>query len=705
MLRRMKLGTKVIGGYVVTAALLGLLLAGTVVALRMLSGISVTFVEVRVPNLLSMQQIEQAETDVSRAIHALSNARFDDDYRAALHADVEKGLQRIDAEIAALQGRRKSAATAEAWSKVGPALQAWREEVRKTVEQEKARDALLASGAPADSPRVEFAQQRILGALMMHRDAYDASVELLRKAKEAVEAQVAVDGHRASAAAQGATVALCLAIAAVIALVLVIGALVAKDITRVFTLVGGHLDRIAAGDMPEPIAEVRGQDFNAVRDSLNAVVAAVQALIGDAGDLARAAVEGRFDVRADPARHRGDYAKIMAGVNDTLDALLAPIRDLAAALDRLAGGDLAARCDTGRYQHEARRILDGVNTTLAALLAPVEEATRVLSQLAERDLTARMTGAYRGDHAKMKTALNATAGSLHDALAQVARAVTEVSNAAEQIASTSQAVAGGASEQASSLEETSASLESISSMTQHSADSAQEANGLADAARAAAGEGTSAMAQMAAAMAKIRASAEGTSQIIKDINEIAFQTNLLALNAAVEAARAGEAGRGFAVVAEEVRSLALRSKEAANRTEELIRQSVNEAAAGERTSSHVSDKLGEIAGGVQKVTAVVAEIVAGAKEQAAGIEQVTRAVGQMDQVTQQNAASAEESSSAAAELSSQASELAGLIASFQLELASSPPRAAAAQAGSIPSPWLGAPPADRPTHRPEVHTS
>ena len=86
---------------------------------------------------------------------------------------------------------------------------------------------------------------------------------------------------------------------------------------------------------------------------------------------------------------------------------------------------------------------------------------------------------------------------------------------------------------------------------------------------------------MQGAMVRIKASAEATSQIIRDINDIAFQTNLLALNAAVEAARAGEAGRGFAVVAEEVRSLALRAKEAASKTEERIRQSVKEAGEGE----------------------------------------------------------------------------------------------------------------------------
>jgi methyl-accepting chemotaxis protein len=176
-------------------------------------------------------------------------------------------------------------------------------------------------------------------------------------------------------------------------------------------------------------------------------------------------------------------------------------------------------------------------------------------------------------------------------------------------------------------------------------------------------------------MGRIQASAEGTSQIIKDINEIAFQTNLLALNAAVEAARAGEAGRGFAVVAEEVRSLALRSKEAANKTEVLIRQSVRDAGEGAATAREVGDKLADIAGGISRVTEIVVEIAETAREQAAGIEQVNVAVGHMNTVTQQNAAASEESSSTAQELSAQSAELEALVTTFQLGAgAGAPPR-------------------------------
>ncbi|HTP29276.1 MAG TPA: methyl-accepting chemotaxis protein, partial [Anaeromyxobacteraceae bacterium] len=395
----------------------------------------------------------------------------------------------------------------------------------------------------------------------------------------------------------------------------------------------------------------------------------VERLATNLAQLASGSIE--FDVQvAKGDQHtveaQENFAKIganLAGVKKAMEAVIADTKVLSAAA---VEGRLSVRADTSKHEGQFRAIAEGLNLMLDTAVRPLDETTAALTKLAQRDLTARVQGNYQGDHARMKDALNGTAEALHEAMAQVSEAVTQVSNAAGQIAAASQGVATGASEQAASLQETASQLESMSGMTKQSADNSRQANVLAQTARGAANEGSAAVEQMTSAMTKIKASAESTSQIIKDINEIAFQTNLLALNAAVEAARAGEAGRGFAVVAEEVRALALRSKEAASKTEELIRQSVKEAGEGEVTATHVSTKLAEIAGSVTKVSDIVAEIAASAKEQAAGIEQVNKAVEQMDKVTQANAAGSEQSSSAAAELSGQAEELAAMVGSFQL---------------------------------------
>jgi len=427
-----------------------------------------------------------------------------------------------------------------------------------------------------------------------------------------------------------------------------------------------------------------------INDTIEQVRGNLTSLVQDAQALSTAAVDGRLDVRADASRQPGDFGRIVQGVNETIDALVAPVRELAGTLDRLAQGDLSARTDPSRRKHEMRAVLEGVNRTLATLLAPSEEATRVLGRLADRDLTARMTGSYPGEHGRLKEVVNASGEALHQAMAQVAEAVEQVASAATQIAASSQAVASGASEQAASIEETTTSLENVSELVKRAADEAHTVSALAQSARGAAGAGAAAVTEMQGAMVRVRESAERTSAIIRDVSDIAFQTNLLALNAAVEAARAGEAGRGFAVVAEEVRSLALRAKDAAQKTEELIRQSVAQAAQGEGTSRQVAAKLAEIVDGVGKVTTAVGEIAAGAREQAGGIQQVNAAVSEMDKVTQNNAASAEESSSAASELSSQAEELAAMVGTFKVERATrgaaraaAAPRAGLARSGHV----------------------
>jgi methyl-accepting chemotaxis protein len=174
---------------------------------------------------------------------------------------------------------------------------------------------------------------------------------------------------------------------------------------------------------------------------------------------------------------------------------------------------------------------------------------------------------------------------------------------------------------------------------------------------------------------------------VKTIDEISFQTNLLALNAAVEAARAGDAGKGFAIVAEEVRSLALRSAEAAKNTANLIQESIRRTELGVATTQEVSVRLREITQDARSVNTSVADIANASREQTREIQRIDEVVSQLTSsisqvggainhiqgITEQNAAHSEESASIAEELSGQAKELEFMVGTFTLSQGQSAP--------------------------------
>jgi len=233
----------------------------------------------------------------------------------------------------------------------------------------------------------------------------------------------------------------------------------------------------------------------------------------------------------------------------------------------------------------------------------------------------------------------------------------EVGSAASNIANSSRIVAEGASSQAASTEEASASLEEMSAMTKRNAEDAGTAASLSTEARLSAEAGAKSMQELNRVMREISDANTRMGGVLKVIDEISFQTNILALNAAVEAARAGEAGAGFAVVAEEVRSLALRSAEAAKSIAGMMGEATDKTRHGGTLSESARQQLDEIVLRVQKAASMVGEIAQASKEQLDGITQITTAVHEIDKVTQSNAASGEESAAMSQDLQSQAGKL------------------------------------------------
>ena len=141
----------------------------------------------------------------------------------------------------------------------------------------------------------------------------------------------------------------------------------------------GYVDRISKGDIPPKITDNYNGDFNTIKINLNQCIDAVSAMIGDTAMLSKAAVEGRLSTRADASKHQGDYRKIVQGVNDTLDAVVAPIQDVSEILTKLAGGDFTALVTTkhaGDYEHLA----NAVNTAIhyGALGSGADRAQRFL---------------------------------------------------------------------------------------------------------------------------------------------------------------------------------------------------------------------------------------------------------------------------------------------------------------------------------------
>jgi len=413
------------------------------------------------------------------------------------------------------------------------------------------------------------------------------------------------------------------------------GLFVRRTIARPLRRMAATAREIAAGHLDQEVTHRSTDEIGTLADAFREMVSYLNNMAAGADAFARG------DLSHEVAVHDGDdrLATAIGRLRTTMRAVLAESSSLLAAAQE---GDFGRRGNGGKFEGAYRELIDGFNETIDTTVAPVNEAVTVLERLADGDLAVRMSGDYRGDHARIKEAFNRTTAELAVLVSEVVARSEEVGRAAEEIAASNRDLADRIEEEASSLEETAAAVEEVTTTVEQNADHADRANTLAEEAAGSADEGAIVVCEAVGAVGEIEESSTRIQEIIEVIDEIAFQTNLLSLNAAVEAARAGEQGRGFAVVAAEVRNLARRSAKAAEEIKVLITESVSRVNTGNDLVMETGVSLANIRGSVREVTATVVQIADATREQATGIGSVNQVVQRMNGMTRSNAAAVEE---------------------------------------------------------------
>ena len=319
---------------------------------------------------------------------------------------------------------------------------------------------------------------------------------------------------------------------------------------------------------------------------------------------------------------------------------------------------------------EIGMIAQTTHRVCGCLRKTIDDVGRILGEMANGNLTVDVTANesyYIGDF----KALSASLQSIHSNLVRVIRDISQVAGqvdtSAERVSSGAQALAQGTTEQAASVERLMTNVTAITEQIQTSTVRCGSASELVDRANGYAVEADTKMEQLTAATRNINQSSTQIGTLIKTIEDIAFQTNILALNAAVEAARAGTAGKGFSVVADEVRSLAAKSTEAAQNTNELITRSIQSAKTGTESTDMAVSAMSVINDCIQAIKSLMDEIAAASVQQSEMISLVESGIKEISTVVQDNSNAAEKSASVSMELSQQARTLSNLISRFRVQ--------------------------------------
>ncbi len=161
-------------------------------------------------------------------------------------------------------------------------------------------------------------------------------------------------------------------------------------------------ERIAQGDFQVDLASRSENDL--LTRSLATVLETLRELTEETDKLTAAAQEGRLQTRGDLDRFAGAYRQLLSGINQTLDAVVAPLHVAAQAIDAIGRGEIPTKI-SNEYQGDFNEIKSSINACIDGLDA-LQQANGALQKMAVNDFSAVVTGQSSGIYGEIVRAIN-----------------------------------------------------------------------------------------------------------------------------------------------------------------------------------------------------------------------------------------------------------------------------------------------------------
>ena len=175
--------------------------------------------------------------------------------------------------------------------------------------------------------------------------------------------------------------------------------------------------------------------FNGVHremiQGVNEMLDAILLPIGEGNRVLAQISSGKIDELITQT-YQGDHEKMKVAVNNVAVVVQALEKEVGRLTEASKEGQLSERGKPEQFHGAYGEIVRGVNTMLDAILLPIGEGNRILAQVSNGKIDELISQTYKGDHEKMKQAINNVAQALQELQKELAR-LTEAANAGKLI--------------------------------------------------------------------------------------------------------------------------------------------------------------------------------------------------------------------------------------------------------------------------------